>query len=192
MSHRAPKLKPDKRVYKKCIRCREWKPRGDILSPAGEVEEGKGFGVHADTDDGLQVICFVCKNKFGTARRNQNVRQRIRHHTGTRCLTQLGDAAPTGFTAKLETYLGYKIATLVRHLGADLKAREGPKRKLVDALNEGYHIDHIHPLSLFPVRTQDLIKGPDGVDWEAFRECWRMDNLRAIPGEENLKKGARV
>ena len=182
----------DKKIYKKCIRCREWKPKADILDPiSGEVTEKKGFGMHQDTDDNLQVICYACKNKLGTTARNQNVRARLRHHTGTRCLTQLGDAAPTGFSAKLEEYLGYTIAKLVKRLGSDLKAREGSGRKLVDALNEGYHIDHIHPLSKFNVIWYDR-GGTPHVHWDQFRACWAVENLRAIPALENLQKGAKV
>lgn len=183
--------KMDKKIYKKCIRCREWKPKADIIDPnSGEVLEKKAFGMHADTDDGLQVICFACKNKFGTISRNQNVRARIRHHTGTRCLTQLGDAAPPGFVADIETHLGYRFSQLVKHLGHELKSREGPNRKLVDVLNDGYHIDHIEPLSSYKVVWTDR-GGNTHVDWDEFRRCWRMQNLRAIPAKENLQKGAK-
>ena len=176
----------DKSLYKKCIKCREWKRRTPLLSDAGVVIETKGFGANRDSNDGLQSICMACKHTMNTASRNRNVTARIRHHTATRCLTQLGEHAPLGFVTNLEDHLGYKIRALVGHLGADLKAREGLRRKLVDALNEGYHIDHIYPLSRFNVVTSA------GVDWDEFRRCWSIDNLSAIPAEENLKKGARV
>ncbi len=176
----------DRKIWKKCIKCRTWKPRSNILSEDGEVVSKKGFGENKDSSDGLQSICMACKHTMNTKSRNRNVTARIRHHTGTRCLTQLGDAAPTGFVKDLETHLGYTIRTLVRHLGADLKEREGSSRKLVDALNEGYHIDHIYLLSKFPV----VVGGE--VDWGEFRKCWAIDNLMAIPAEENLKKGASV
>src|SRR3972149_399070 len=148
--------KPNKKIYKKCIKCRAWKPRVDVLGPTvvGEehvVLERHGFGVHPDTSDKLQTICMQCKNIMGTKARNKSVVVRIRHHTGTRCLTQLGDAAPSGFVAHLEDYLGYKIRSLVKHLSEDLKLHEGNGRKLRDALDEGYQIDHIHPLSKFNV-----------------------------------------
>ena len=180
----------DKRHYKKCIKCRLWKPRADrtFEDDAGtEVTETHGFGLHEDNGDKLQVICLACKNIAGKKARENNPMQRIRHHTGTRCLTQLGDHAPENFIANLESYLGYKINALVKHLGADLKEREGPERRLRDALNEGYHIDHIHPLSKFKVVLED-----GTVDWDAFRECWALSNLSAIPAAENLAKGASV
>ncbi len=181
----------DKKLYKKCIKCRKWLPRVDLREEAGGEFIKRAFGVHNDAEDGLQTICMKCKHTMNTASRNRNVTARIRHHTATRCLTQLGKQAPQGFAANLETHLGYRIRVLVRHLGADLKSREGPRRKLVDALNEGYHVDHVHPLSRFPVLT----KGPSGgeeVNWDVFRECWAISNLRAIPAEENLKKGAKI
>lgn len=180
----------DRRTHKRCIKCRQWKLREDVLNDDGTLSEKHGFGKHKDSGDGLQSICYACKNVMNNKARNQNVTARIRHHTATRCLTQLGKTlTPKNFVAQLEDYLGYKISTLVRCLGADLKRREGRHRKLRDALNEGYHIDHIKPLSSYKVIVG---RGEEAtIDWDAFRECWRMDNLTAIPGLENLQKGAK-
>jgi hypothetical protein len=86
----------------------------------------------------------------------------------------------------LEKYRGYKITWLVKHLRNDLKGREGNSRKLRDALNEGYHIDHIRPLSLYQVVDE---KGE--VNWEEFQDCWAVENLSAITAEENLAKGSK-
>jgi len=85
----------------------------------------------------------------------------------------------------MESHLGYRISALVKALGKDLKEREGHTRKLRDALNEGYHIDHVRPLSSFNVIADD------GVDWDEFQKCWAIGNLTAIPAEENLAKGAQ-
>ena len=179
----------DPRTHKKCIKCRIPKAKMDIEDDEGNIIEKAGFGKH-DSSDGVQSICFKCKNEAGTRNRNRNVAARIRHHTATRCLTQLGEHAPEGFTADLEKHLGYRIRSLVKHLSQDLKDREGHTRKLRDALNEGYHIDHKRPLSSFNV----IIK-PGGtgemVDWQAFRKCWAIENLTAIPADENLAKGAK-
>lgn len=174
----------DKRLYKKCIKCRKWKPRADITTETGEILK-KAFGNHSTSCDGLQSICYTCKNAANNDARNRNVTARIRHHTATRCLAQLGNSAPEGFVANLEEFLGYTIRKLVKHLSADLKEREGSKRKLRDALNEGYHIDHKKPLSSFHVLQDGKI------NWDNFRECWAMENLTAIPAAENLAKGAK-
>lgn len=177
----------DRKTHKICIKCRKPKARQDIVDPSsGLVLEKKGFGDH-NSSDGLQSICHECKNLANTAAREKNVSARIRHHTATRCLTQLGELAPETFTADMESYLGYKITALVKALRKDLKEREGPKRKLRDALNEGYHIDHKRPLSSFNVIMQDAF-----VDWDEFKLCWAIENLRAIPSAENLAKGAKL
>jgi len=182
----------DRRIHKKCIKCRAWKPRADILREDDTVEVKHGFGKHADSGDGLQSICYSCKNKMNNKAREKNVTARIRHHTATRCLTQLGKPlTPKNFVTNLEDYLGYRISALVKHLSSDLKEREGRRRKLRDALNEGYHIDHIHPLSKYKVVFTDRGGNPT-VDWDAFRECWDIHNLTAIPAAENLAKGAKV
>lgn len=193
MSNAARVREYDPKLYKRCIKCRTYKPREDLTV---DYDDGssknlkRAFGLHADSTDGLQSICMACKNPMNTAARNKNVAYRLRHHTGTRCLTQLGDLAPDKFTANLETYLGYKISKLVKHLSADLKEREGPKRKLRDALNEGYHIDHKKPLSTFQVILKPAGMGAS-VDWNEFKRCWALSNLTAIPAADNLAKGAK-
>ncbi len=180
----------DKKLYKKCIKCRTWRPREDIEDPEDGHIQKRRFGLHESSSDGLQSICYDCKNIANTRAKSQNASQRIRHHTGTRCMTQLGEHAPAHFVKHMEDYLGYKIVALVKHLGKDLKEREGPKRKLRDALNEGYHIDHIVPLSSFEVIVHE--NHVMHVDWDVFRECWDPSNLRAIPADENLAKGAKT
>lgn len=190
----------NKKTHKKCIKCRGWKLREDLLSDSTgqddeirEVLEKRGFGRHRDSGDGLASICIKCKNKPAKEQRNKNVRARIRHHIATRCTTQLGDHAPDHFVRDLEIYLGYRIVTLVTHLRADLHKREGPLRKLRDALEDGYHIDHIRPLSLWADELFDEIAGSGEIEinWNAFQECWNPQNLTAIPASENLAKGAK-
>ncbi|MEE8598171.1 MAG: hypothetical protein V3S69_01380, partial [Dehalococcoidales bacterium] len=169
-------------------KCRRWWPREDLELDDDTIKV-HGFGNHDTSSDGLQSICFKCKGVMNKKAREKNVGARIRHHTATRCLTQLAELAPQGFTENLEEHLGYTIRALTKALRVDLKKREGPKRKLRDALNEGYHIDHIRPLSSFPVVYQDK-NAIKHVDWDVFRECWAMSNLSAIPASENLEKGA--
>ncbi len=188
----------DRKKDKRCIKCRVWKPR----KTDEEAGTKAGFGAHESSSDSLQSICHACKNLANKGARNKNVTARLRHHIATRCLTQLGKLAPENFTKDLELHLGYKIHTLVKHLRKDLQEREGPKRKLRDALNEGYHVDHIRPLTLYKViADEDLVKmvgnkehgGYDVGDivWSEFQSCWKITNLSAIPADENLAKGAK-
>lgn len=165
--------KPIRGKEKKCIKCREIKPIGE-------------FGYHGNTEDGLQTICRTCKNERATERRNQNVRARLHHHIATRVASQLGNQCPRDITKTLEARLGYRIQTLVRHLRERMQSDyEG--KKLRDALNEGWHVDHIHPLSKFTCVTSS-----GEVDWDEFQRCWDISNLVCVPADVNLAKGAKV
>lgn len=163
----------NKLTHKRCIRCREVQPRDR-------------FGDH-NSADGKQSICFDCKNAAGKARRDVNVRARLRHHMSTRIVTQLGPLCPPYLTRDLEKYLGYSFTELIRYLSAKLK-EDYPGKRLVHVLQEGWHVDHLYPLSRYKVVDEE--RGV--VDWEAFRQCWAITNLAAIPAEDNLKKGAKV
>lgn len=155
---------------KKCAKCGNKKPLVD-------------FDKSDTSHDGHQSYCKQCKNAMHGQRHKQNVRARLRHHMATRIQSQLGDLAPSSLTRDLDTYLGYPISQLVKALRADLMEREG--KKLNQALEEGYHVDHIKPLSSYQVIR-------DGeVDWDTFRECWAIKNLKAIPASVNLAKGAK-
>lgn len=155
---------------RKCLKC-------------GEKKLGDQFGKNSSSATGRQSYCNACKNALGKRRRDMNVSARLKHHMATRITTQLGPFAPKNLTKNLTEYLGYPISRLVNHLSAELKERENGK-KLRQALIDGYHIDHIRPLSSFKVRLEG------GIDWDVFRECWAIDNLMAISAEVNLAKGA--
>ncbi len=156
---------------KKCIKCGELKMRTE-------------FGKHKDAADGRQSYCKACKNALGKRRRERNVSARLKHHMATRVTAQLGIHTPENLTRDLERYFGYPMTRLANALSDELREREG--KKLRDALNDGYHIDHIKPLSRFKV-----ISGGE-VNWDIFQECWAISNLKAISAEENLAKGAKV
>lgn len=156
---------------KRCPKCGQRKPITD-------------FPVARDMPDGHQAYCKPCKNALGRRRREINVSARLRHHFSTRIASQLGEHAPEGLVKDLPRYLGYSLNELAAYLRKDLMEREG--KSLRKALNEGYHIDHIHPLSRYKVLTDK------GVDWDVFRACWAMSNLKAIPAADNLAKGAKI
>lgn len=155
---------------KKCIKCREKKSLDD-------------FPKAPERGDGYQSYCRACKNELHRKRRESSAQARLKHHMSTRIASQLGVHAPAELTKNLEKYLGYTLTALVNALSKDLRDREGIK--LRDALKDGYHVDHIRPLSSFKVINNGA------VDWDTFQECWCIDNLRAISAEENLAKGAK-
>jgi len=158
--------------YAKCVKCGQRKPYSE-------------FGRDKNKDHGIQSYCKTCKNALGQRRREKNVSARLRHHISTRIRDQLGKHCPDRVTKDLEYYLGYRVRHLVKTLREDLKERED--KSLRQALNEGYHVDHIKPLSSFKVIAGEN----EGVDWDEFQRCWAINNLRAISADENLAKGAR-
>lgn len=160
-----------------------FKGKGKKCAKCGKVKPLSEFGSHESASDGKQSYCRECKNALGVKRREVNVGARLKHHIATRVNEQLGNLAPKNLTKELERLLGYKMVTLVKVLRIDLRTRE-PGKKLRDALNEGYHVDHVKPLSKYPVIKDGV------VDWDEFRRCWDPANLSAIPAAENLAKGA--
>lgn len=164
--------KPRRKTHKKCIKCHCRRPKAY-------------FGQHSSSGDGLQSYCKFCKNALGKKRREGKPAHRLKHHMSTRITSQLGKLCPDNLTEDLETHLGYTMNSLVRHLREELHKDEGPNRKLQDALEEGYHVDHIKPLSSYIV----IIEGQ--IDWQVFRACWAINNLKAIPASVNLSKGAK-
>jgi len=157
---------------KKCVKC-------------GKKKLLEEFGKHSDSSDGRQSYCRECKNALGDKRRSDNVAARLKHHTATRVKDQLGALCPPNIASQLEHLIGYRFERLAKVLRARLK-EDYPGKKLRVVLDEGWHVDHIHPLSRYPV----IIDGK--VDWDEFQRCWDPSNLRAIPAAENLAKGAKV
>lgn len=140
------------------------------------------FPPHPDTADGLAAWCKDCRAVLRKRRNQNNMGARLKHHFAARMTQQLVDAGVKKvppLVAEMESYLGYKMIDLVRHLDGDIQEREGMTLK--EAFDKGYHVDHITPLSKFPLTA---------IGDETFRQCWAIDNLRAIPATDNLKKGA--
>ena len=150
----------------------------------GEIRPVKDFRPHDTTADGLAAYCRFCQNQLNKNYRDKNVVMRIKHHFATRVADQFKGAEnlPKGYTEKLEDYLGYNLATLVETL--DMKLHEefpDTGHNTLSALKDGWHIDHIRPLRLFPTKV---------IGDTEFRKCWAPSNLRVIPAEDNLAKGS--
>jgi len=152
-----------------CVKCKSTKLRNK-------------FGKHESSRDGLQSYCLQCRNDLQKRRRLEDPVYRLRHHISARVGSQI-KKKPKGYVADLEKYLGYTFKELSHYLEEELRSREGSKRSIMDAFNEGYHVDHILPLSSF---------GDLDIDSHGFRICWEMANLRTIPAEENLEKGSKI
>ncbi len=162
-----------KRVrVKKCPKC------GQKKAATAEF-----FAKHDTSSDGLSSYCKACRNNMRKKRQIGNIRFRMKHHIATRVARQLGGATnlPVGYVKDLNGYLGYNMTALCDYLNADLREREGISLK--EAVSRGYHLDHIYPLSLFPV---------EAIIDNSFKECWAINNLRMISAEANLAKGAKV
>lgn len=152
---------------KRCAKCREKKPRRD-------------FPKHSTSSDGRSSYCKSCKNVMHNMRRHKNARFRLKHHVCTRIRDQLGENQPSNLYINIEKHLGYTFSRLKRSLDAELRAREGITLK--ESFARDYHLDHIRPLSSFPVQE---------ITDQAFKDCWAISNLQMISSEANLAKGAQ-
>ena len=155
---------------KKCSKCGTIKPLED-------------FGQNSSSADGYQTYCRSCKNNLQKTKRQKDIIFRMKHHMLTRMHNHLNQT-PKDFNENLEHYLGYPLTQLKRHLKAQVK--EDFHITVQQAFREGFHVDHITPLTSFGCTEIDT---PEGL--QKFRECWHYTNLKAIPAEKNLKKGSK-
>lgn len=75
--------------------------------------------------------------------------------------------------------LGYAVEQLVAHL----ESRFAPGMSWENYGRNGWHIDHIRPLSSFTYSTPDC---PD------FKEAWALSNLQPLWAIDNLRKHAKM
>lgn len=75
--------------------------------------------------------------------------------------------------------LGYTREELMRHL----EKQFDPGMSWANYGVEGWHIDHIIPVTAFNF---------DSPDHEDFRRCWALTNLQPLWGRENISKGNRL
>ncbi len=100
---------------------------------------------------------------------------RIRHNIGTRLRGLLkGDVRGKTIT-RIVKVCGYSISDLRRHL--ELQFLAGMSWENYG--RDGWHIDHITPVSAF-----------DQTDDEQFAACWGLPNLRPMWASDNIRKSA--
>lgn len=83
----------------------------------------------------------------------------------------------SGLPSKWEVLLGYSMRDLVQHLQRTLPTGS----KWEQFLSGTLHIDHILPRASFDLSSVDELKA-----------CWSLGNLRLLPAQANMRKGAAV
>ncbi len=109
-------------------------------------------------------------------RRRQQPRVRIRQAISAGVRKSLEDGKNG---RSWESLVGYTLAELMAHLESQFtKGMTWENRG-----QNGWHIDHIKPMSHFNFTSPD---DPE------FLECWSLWNLRPVWGKENMSRGNRV
>jgi len=115
------------------------------------------------------------------------IRRRYNAKRGATLQGKLENRMRTGIWSSLrKNKAGRKWEELVGYTANDLK--EHLEKQFKNGLTwdiffeEGYHIDHIKPQSLFHYETPED---------DEFQECWALENLQPLKRKENLIKGNR-
>lgn len=103
------------------------------------------------------------------------LRRRIRRMIGGRIRVAIKLAKGRRAT---ESLLGYTIAELMSHLESKFQPGMTWENWAVD----GWHIDHVRPVSSFSISS---------LDDPSLRECWALSNLQPLWAHDNLKKRAK-
>ena len=77
-----------------------------------------------------------------------------------------------------EDLVGYTL----KEFRADFKSKFKPGMTWENHGHNGWHIDHIRPISSFNFESYN---DPE------FKECWALENLQPLWAEENLSKGSK-
>ena len=108
-------------------------------------------------------------------RRAEDPKYRLGVRTRTAVYTCLKEANVAKYRTTFDI-LGYTIEELMNHL----------ESLFTDGMtwdNYGeWHVDHKKPMTLFNFTSTDD---------EGFKECWKLDNLQPLWGNDNLSKGIR-
>jgi hypothetical protein len=106
----------------------------------------------------------------------EDPRYKLSKRTRTAVYTCLKEANISKYRSTF-SILGYGIDELMEHL----------EKQFVDGMtwdNYGeWHVDHKKPMSSFSFKSVNDIE---------FKECWALNNLQPLWGEDNLVKGSNV
>jgi len=80
---------------------------------------------------------------------------------------------------KWQKLVGYTTEQLKDHLEKQFE----PWMNWENHGRDGWHIDHIIPVSAFNFET------PEDID---FKRCWALKNLRPLAANENFRKGKQL
>jgi hypothetical protein len=116
------------------------------------------------------------KRDYERKRRAEDPKYRLGVRTRT-AVWQMLKERNVNKTNKTFALLGYSIEELMIHL----------ENLFTDGMtwdNYGeWHVDHKKPMNSFMFESTDDLE---------FKECWRLDNLQPLWGEDNLSKGTQI
>jgi hypothetical protein len=78
-----------------------------------------------------------------------------------------------------QALLGYSVQDLIAHLERQFQSG----MSWANYGRNGWHVDHIRPVTSFTFST---------VDDPQFRECWALENLQPLWEPDNIRKGNRL
>jgi len=109
-------------------------------------------------------------------RRRNDPEFRLKCNTRTALWTCLKEQDVAKYRSTFDI-LGYTLDELMSHL------EDGFTEGMTWENYGEWHVDHKIPMSSFQF---------DSVECEGFKECWKLDNLQPLWGEDNLIKGSRI
>ena len=172
---------------KKCTQCGTVYPRTDQYFPSSHPSNF--------SRDGLASICRQCTTKRtaewrkrNPERRRENSRKSIREKRKNDPNFRVKDAIGKQIHDALRRKKG-GVRSFKKLSYTPEALRHHLERQFSEGMNwdnygkEGWHIDHIVPISSFKLVTEN-----GKVDWDEVALCWALTNLRPLWAKDNLSK----
>lgn len=116
------------------------------------------------------------RNQYEKNKKNSDPQYKLSCYTRTAIYTCLKERNVSKYKSTFD-HLPYTLEELMIHL-----SKQFSNGMTWENYGE-WHVDHIQPMSMFNITSPDC---------EDFQECWSLNNLRPLWGEENLSKGNKV